>query len=334
VGDRGSRRLTTALEAPLSRLNDSREELAKAWLVRVIERASLEELEGLPTDRIARELPDLIGDVLDAVGRDSAEPFVLGDEQFERAARLAELRGAPDQPAAEVAHDIAALQSVLVSALGRELGELEPEDFVGAMERIAEAVGAVQAAAVEELVRARSRELESLANTDPLTGLFNLRYLQQHIRHLLGVHKRYAHPFAVLVLDIDGLKRVNDAHGHAAGDRVLMEVAMAVRRTVRAVDTPARMGGDEFAILAPHQTSEPALTLGHRLAAAVGEVEAAGKTPVGVSIGVVSCPEHGAVAEQLLDIADRAMYRAKASGDRVAVGVPDEAALAEAERKS
>lgn len=334
VGDQESRRLTTALEAPLSRLHDSREELAKAWLVRVIERASLDDLQNLATDRIARELPDLIGDVLRVVAKDSHEDLELREEEYERAARLAELRGSREQPAAELAHDVAALQSVLVAALGRELQDLEPEVFVGAIERVTAAVSAVQAAAVEELVRTRSRELESLANTDPLTGLYNLRYLQQHIRHLLGVHKRYGHPFAVLVLDIDGLKRVNDAHGHAAGDRVLMEVATAVRRTIRSVDTPARMGGDEFCILAPHQASEAGLTLGQRLAAAVEEIETPGRPAIGVSIGVVSCPEHGAVSEQLLDFADRAMYRAKAAGERVAVGVPDERPLAEAEQNS
>jgi diguanylate cyclase (GGDEF)-like protein len=328
------RRPTTALHEPLARLDESREELAKAWLVRVIERASLDEIEGLPTDRIVRELPDLIGDFIRTVGREDAEGGELSEAEQQRAARLAELRSGREQPASDLAHDVAALQSVLISALGRELGEAEPELLVLGVERIAVAVGAVQAAAVEELVRSRSHELEELANTDPLTGLYNVRYLQQHIHHLLGVHKRYEHPFAVLVMDIDGLQRVNDAHGHAAGDRLLMQVSTAVRRTIRAVDIPARVGGDEFCVLAPNQTSEPALVLGTRLAAAVEEAEAEDELRVGVSIGVVSCPEHGVVPERLLELADRAMYRAKSSGERVAVGAPDNDALAEAERQS
>ena len=96
----------------------------------------------------------------------------------------------------------------------------------------------------------RSRELESQANTDPLTGLGNLRALQRQLATLLDVRKRYQHPFAVLLMDIDGLKRINDSHGHPAGDRVLMQVGMSLRRSIRSVDTAARIGGDEFCVLA------------------------------------------------------------------------------------
>jgi diguanylate cyclase (GGDEF)-like protein len=134
----------------------------------------------------------------------------------------------------------------------------------------------------------------------------------------------------VLLLDIDGLKRINDAHGHAAGDRVLMQVAMSLRRSIRTVDTPARMGGDEFCVLAPHQDTKGAVALAGRLAAAVQEeVAMPDDPPIGVSIGAVSCPEHGDEAEGLIDRADRAMYRAKAAGDSVAVGDPDDTEMAE-----
>ena len=154
--------------------------------------------------------------------------------------------------------------------------------FAETAERLAEVAGNIQAAAAEELVVARSRELESLANTDPLTGLHNLRYLQSQIRQLLGVYKRYELPFAVLLLDIDGLKRVNDAHGHQAGDRVLMQVAMSLRRSIRTVDTAARLGGDEFCVLAPNQQAKAAEVLAERLATAVeGEVA----TPEGPARG-------------------------------------------------
>ena len=184
------------------------------------------------------------------------------------------------------------------------------------MERLAEAAGAVQAAAVEEHVRHRSRELEAQANTDPLTGLYNLRYLQRQLHHLLDLAKRYDQNFAMLLMDIDGLKRINDAHGHAAGDRLLMQVAMAITRSIRSVDTAARIGGDEFAVLAPHQDAGHGALLGERLATAVeGEVAAPDIPAVSISIGVVACPEHGDDPEALMDIADRAMYRAKAAGD-------------------
>jgi diguanylate cyclase (GGDEF)-like protein len=320
----------TQPRGPFARLDRSREELAKAWLVRLIERASLDEIKEMPTDRIARELPELIGDIVGAVAQTNGGPFELSDEQVERAASLAALRGGREASAGDLARDLAALQGVLVRALREELGDGDPDAFALAVERLADAAGAVQAAAVEELVRSRSRELESQANTDPLTGLYNLRFLQRTIGQLLELQKRYEHPFAVLLMDVDGLKRINDAHGHAAGDRVLIQVAMSLRRSIRTVDTPARIGGDEFCVLAPEQDIAGATVIAERLAAAAGEEVAVPDAPaVSLSIGVVSCPEHGDAAEVLIDLADRAMYRAKAAGESVAIGEPDGKDLAE-----
>ena len=148
---------------------------------------------------------------------------------------------------------MASLQAVLVRALREELAENDPEQFADAVEQLVDATGAIQAAVTEELVRSRSRELESQAYTDALTGLGNLRHLQREIAHLLDLHKRYGHPFGLLLMDVDGLKRINDSHGHQAGDRVLMQVAMSVRRSIRSVDIAARIGGDEFCVLAPEQ---------------------------------------------------------------------------------
>jgi diguanylate cyclase (GGDEF)-like protein len=319
----------TPLRGPLARLDRSREELAKAWLVRLIERASLEEISELPTERIARELPALISDIVERVATTNGDPYHLSEQQAERAASLAALRSGRETSAGDVARDVSALQAVMVRALRDELAEHEPAQYADAVERLVDATGAIQAAAVEELVRRRSRELESQANTDPLTGLGNLRHLQKHLGQMLEMQKRYGHPFGVLLMDIDGLKRVNDSQGHQAGDRLLMQVAMALQRSIRSVDVAARLGGDEFCVLAPEQESAAARQLAERLATAVGdEVSVPADPPVGLSIGVVSCPEHGDDAESLIDAADRAMYRAKAAGDSVAMGEP---ASAEAE---
>jgi diguanylate cyclase (GGDEF)-like protein len=319
-----------SIKGPLGRLDRSREELAKAWLVRLIERASLDEIRDLPTDRIAEELPELISDLVRACASPNGDPFELSEDQVERAATLAELRGGRDASPADLARDVAALQAVLVRALREEMGDSDPERFGDAVERLADAAGAVQAAAVEELVRSRSRELESQANTDPLTGLYNLRFLQRQVGHLLDLHKRYEQPFALLLMDIDGLKRINDAHGHQAGDRVLMQVAMALRRSIRSVDTAARLGGDEFCVLAPQQDAKAATVLAERLAAATrDEVVAPDEPPISLSIGVVSCPQHGDDSEGLIDTADRAMYKAKATGEAVALGETDGADVAE-----
>lgn len=315
----------TPVRGPLARLDRTRDELAKAWIVRVIGRASLDEIKDLPTDRIASQLPDLITDVLRSASGDR-DPFDMSAESHERAARLAELRDAREPAAADLSRDVAAIQSVILEALGRDADALGAESVAHLAVRVAEAVAAVQAAAVETLVSRRSRELEALANTDPLTGLSNLRHLHQQLKQALALTKRYEYPFALLVLDIDNLKRVNDSQGHPAGDRVLVQVGLAVRRSIRSVDTAARIGGDEFCVLAPHQTAEAARTLAERLAEGVSAetTGAVGEDGVGVSIGIVSSPEHGDEADSLLESADQAMYAAKAGGEAVAVGTPRE----------
>jgi diguanylate cyclase (GGDEF)-like protein len=314
----------TPLRAPLARLDRSRDELAKAWLVRLIERASLDEIRELPTEQIARELPELITDVvrLASAAAGGGDPYDLTESQAGRVAAFAGLRASRREGAAtEVARDVAALQAVLVAALRQELADRDPDAFADAVERLVDATGALQAAAAEALLRSRARELESQANTDPLTGLGNLRALQRELGRLVELYRRYRHPFALLLLDIDGLRRINDSHGHQAGDRVLMRVAMSVRRAIRSVDLAARLGGDEFCVLAPVQDAQGAGVIAERLAAAVsGEVSAPGEPPVGVSVGVAACPEHGEEAEGLVETADRAMYVAKAAGELVALG--------------
>src|SRR3954471_6824653 len=331
VPDPPVRRLHAVLDAPLSRLEQSRDELAKAWLLRVLERAPLSDIERIPTERIVRELPDLISDIVRAVARSAAGSpgDVLSTDAQERASRLASLSGRDLHAPADLARDIAALHSVMIGALGKELQGEEARVLVDAADRFATVFGAIQAAAAEELVRERSRELEWLANTDALTGLYNLRYLQAQIRHLVGIQQRYGHAFAVLVLDINGLKRINDAHGHASGDRMLMGVAAAIRATVRTIDTPVRMGGDEFCVLAPHQTASGGKILAYRVGAAVEQIETPDKSPVSVSIGVAACPQHGSDPELLLEMADAAMYRAKASGERVEVAMVEAGPAAE-----
>jgi diguanylate cyclase (GGDEF)-like protein len=313
----------TPTRGPLARLERSRDELAKQWLVRLIERASLDEIRELPTERIARELPELIMGIVGAVAEGDGDPFDLSNEQAERAASLAGLRGGGRETrAVDVARDVAALQTVLLRALREEL-ESDPVRYAEAVEQLVEATAGIQAAAMEAHVASRSRELESQANTDPLTGLGNLRALQRQLANLLDVHKRYRHPFALLLMDIDGLKRINDSHGHPAGDRVLMQVAMSLRRSIRSVDTAARIGGDEFCVLLPEQDLKSAAKLAARLATAVEEeVAAPGDPSVTMSIGVAASPEHGDDAEALIDTADRAMYRAKAAGEGIALGDP------------
>ena len=316
------------MDAPIARLEEMRGELAKTWLIRVIEQAPLTEIERLPTARIARELPDMIADIARAARDDDSVSVDDGTRHLEWAKRLAELIGRDGRLGPQLIRDVASLQSVMLTALHRQIRTLDPVATLHAVERLTEIFSSMQADAVEELMRQRAREVEWLGSTDELTGLHNERFLRQHLSHLLAMQKRFGHPFALLVIDIDGLKRINDAYGSAAGDRTLLDVATAIGESVRDVDTPIRLRDDEFSVLLPNQTAARAATLAERIAARVDTVEGPGDQSLGVAIGVVSCPQHGADADQLIELADAAMFRAKAAGERVAIGDGPEASAA------
>ena len=308
-------------------ISASAETLTKDWIVRLIEHTPLEHIRELPTDKIAREVPPLIDEILRVVLAPGGEADLGGGEELERRAQaIVSLRDDGRGPTADLPRDIAALEGVLLAALRSELAE-DPYALVDAVDRLVRLFSSLQALVLEDLLRNRSSELEWLAHTDALTGLFNLRYLQQQMDYLLSLQQRYGHPFALLLLDVDGLKRVNDSYGHAAGDQLLLGVAEAIRAATRSVDVPARIGGDEFCVLAPHQTAVRAGVLADRLAQSIELLESADGARIGVSIGVVACPEHSHDPERLLELADGAMYRAKAAGQRVTLADPEPAVL-------
>jgi diguanylate cyclase (GGDEF)-like protein len=173
------------------------------------------------------------------------------------------------------------------------------------------------------LGRQADRLLE-LSQTDPLTGLRNARTLQERLAEEIARARRYGHPLSLLFVDVDGLKAINDRGGHGAGDRALVRVATALRRTARSTDLAARWGGDEFALLAPDTTSGAALILGERVRALVSEdARAAGETMT-VSVGLATTAGQGdASPEQLRADADVALYAAKRQGrDRVVGTAP------------
>ncbi|MBA2505004.1 MAG: GGDEF domain-containing protein [Thermoleophilaceae bacterium] len=312
MAEPGANRLSDALDGPLARLEAAREELAKQWLLRLIERTRLEEIERLPTDKLARALPDLISGVVAALANPGE-----GTTAHDQAVALADARG--EDGVGSLSADIASLQSVLVGALRRELAESDPEAFLDAVERLTAVIGAVQAAAIEELVRTRSRKIEWLASRDELTGLPNFRWLQEQLRSLAAVQRRYGHPFALLLVDIEGLGRINAAYGEDAGDRTLKALAAAIGETVREADLSARTGGDEFCVLAPQQTAERAAMLAARLAEAAGRMELGDRIAARVAIGVAGFPEHTGEPDTLLELADEAMFVARAAGEPYAV---------------
>ncbi len=167
--------------------------------------------------------------------------------------------------------------------------------------------------------REHERELRQLAYTDRLTGLPNRALFGDRLEQALAMGARRRAPVAVLFLDLDRFKIINDSLGHQIGDAVLVSVAQRLRRCLRAEDTLARLGGDEFAILLPEITNRSDSRLvTEKCLSALSDPESIGghELTVNASIGVAVFPEDGADVQHLLRSADAAMYRAKARGGR------------------
>jgi diguanylate cyclase (GGDEF)-like protein len=223
-----------------------------------------------------------------------------------------------------------------VLALYDRLGEREfDEADLATLRTLAD-----QAAIAMENVRAHE-EAQRLSHTDPLTGLYNYRMLTESMRREVERANRFGHQLAVLVLDLDRFKEVNDSHGHAAGDAVLAEFARRLRGEIREVDLAFRQGGEEFVLLLPETDAAGGVTVARRLcdavrstpmliprtarrlrAAVVGDLELPSsrrigpprRVPVTVSVGVAVFPEHGSTGAAVLQAADDALYAAKADG--------------------
>jgi diguanylate cyclase (GGDEF)-like protein len=174
----------------------------------------------------------------------------------------------------------------------------------------------VPAASVAVFLTTRERlvsEREALrisAATDPLTGAANRRSLLGRIDYEIARHRRSRRSFALVMLDLDGFKQLNDRFGHAAGDDLLCDVAAALQSAIRDQDTVARIGGDEFCVLAPETDSVGARKLAGRVMTAVGRVTA-GIDALGASPGMAVFPHDGASATALLEAADAQMIDVK-----------------------
>jgi diguanylate cyclase (GGDEF)-like protein len=171
--------------------------------------------------------------------------------------------------------------------------------------------------------RAAQNRIERLAHFDMLTGLPNRALLIDRLNQESARAKRGARPFAVLMFDLDGFKKVNDTWGHAAGDQVLRQVGTRARACVRASDTVGRLGGDEFLALLPETTLDGAREVAEKLRTTLREPYDLGNgitANVGASVGIAVFPQHGTDAEDLQRAADGALYHSKREGkNRISV---------------
>jgi|1186.fasta_scaffold00836_5 diguanylate cyclase (GGDEF)-like protein len=301
--------------SPISRVNDAREELAKAWVMEIIERTPVSELGGIGLDWIAREAPPLIASILGAL----SEPTVaadreLGPSELRHAGEIRNLRTEQAAPAL-VPRDLASLQSILIEAIRREVPERDAGEFARWVTRLAEVFGAIQGAVVEDLVRERSGH----AARDDATGLPGPAELHEWIRVLTSGEQRIGDGFTLMVFEVGGLRTIADAYGETASERMLAAVVDVVVGEIRPVDRTFRLDTDQLACLLPQQGPLPTLALAERLATLIDSSQADGGPRVAISIGIASCPEHANKPDTLLAAAEQAAYAAQAAGEPIAI---------------
>lgn len=167
-------------------------------------------------------------------------------------------------------------------------------------------------------LRTRLAESVELSIKDPLTGLFNRRYLENHLDALLGQAVAARRVLSILIADVDHFKSINDAYGHASGDAVLKEVAGRFRRNTRGLDLVCRLGGEEFVVVMPNTAIGQAVQIGERLRAGIAaepfRLEAGPRLAVTASIGVAALEHPSDIPATLLRRADNALYAAKRAG--------------------
>ena len=174
----------------------------------------------------------------------------------------------------------------------------------------------------KQLIRIRQSvdRLRSEADLDHLTGLANRRRFRSALAREVERFRRYGTPCALLLLDIDYMKSINDEHGHPFGDVVIRHIAQKLTQVSRDTDTAARLGGEEFALLLAGIDAEKAEKAAERLLVILSDELIEGKRRVTVSIGLAGCPEHAISERMLYTASDAALYIAKNKGrNRVAV---------------
>ena len=277
-----------------------------------------------------RVTPVIALEVLLAIGLTTAllvltgygtSPFVFGYNLVAVAVALA-LGG----PMALVVATLASLAFVGVLAIDPRLSSYTTADLL----RVGLQLGSIWLLAYVAGVfasgerRMRATVLQ-MSRTDALTGLYNRGQLFPTLEEEVQRTRRSERGFCLLMVDLDGLKAVNDSYGHHRGDEVLRQLGNVFRHSIRLVDTAYRYGGDEFLVLLPETDFAGAFVVAEKIRAGAEEIGLAaggGELLTSVSIGLVSCPEDGTSAEELMIAADRAMYQAKSLGKNQVSGNP------------
>lgn len=217
--------------------------------------------------------------------------------------------------AGKLAREVSSLQADLLGRLHEELSGGDVA-FAAAAQKLAEEFGAVTATAIGTLWREDERT-NGVGDGEHHPSLYRPGQMRRRLDQLIEAARRYAHPFALVVFDVDGPGAGDAEEGRSTA---LAVVGAALAGSVRLLDETFRLEEDALCVLAPNQDTVGGVQMAERLLRQLDELEAAGGLRIGITAGVVGCPDHGNDAEALLRKADEAMWRARAVGQPVGVG--------------
>jgi diguanylate cyclase (GGDEF)-like protein len=223
----------------------------------------------------------------------------------------------PGSGAGKLAREVSSLQASLLGKLHDEMAGGNAALFAAAAQQLAEEFGSVTATAVGTLWERDGASSGAVADEHP--SLYRPGQMRRRLDQLLECHQRYEQPFALVVFDVEGPgTRDDDAGG--GRQTALAVVGAALSESVRLVDETFRLEEDALCVLAPGQDTIGGVQMAERLLRQLDDLERAGGLRIGISAGVVACPEHGSDADRLLHKADEAMWRARAVSQPVGVG--------------
>ncbi|MBN1629235.1 MAG: GGDEF domain-containing protein [Thermoleophilia bacterium] len=298
-------------------LEERKIDITKAWLGSLVSRLDdLDALERFPTQESIRTSVELIEGLKRCLADEEAlKQFFPGGSYYNQAATLGTLQRDGADAIGSLADSLCALEEAIWDGLAEGMRS-QDQELLELVRVLRLGLHRIMTAATEAYHKQSNAELDRLAHTDSLTGLYNRRYWEPELERYVELYKRYRHPFAILMLDFDNLKWVNDTFGHAAGDTALVHLATVMRMSIRDVDIPCRFGGDEFLILMPEADKNAIQMVGRRISESIHKTRfKLGRSfaSLQVSFGSAACPEDGSDAEVLLRVADSTLYEAKES---------------------